>query len=286
MVVITTKNAAECTIAVVLVCAALVIVGVAAVVRWGGTPFPPPPEGHGVAVYVWYLATAVMSGVAAGITIAGAGGRLAMRLVAATSPESAQGVTTEAEETVGRITTGGSVGFVIFTALFFGLATGVLYLLIRRWLPAGRLSGLAYGLLLLVVFATRVDPLRADNRDFDIVGPSGVALAVFGALVVVHGMAVAAIAARYASALPVIGRDVRVVARYLPMAPLLLFIPFTIMAIVGGAAFVAARSAPGLVADLHSPRATVAGRVVLGLVVIVCIPGFVSAVIDIAGRGP
>lgn len=272
--------------AVVLVCAALVVVGVAAVLRWGGTPFPPPPDGDRVAVYLWYLATAVASGVAAGITIAGAGGRLAMRLVAATSPESAQGVETEAEQAVGRITAGGSVGFVIFTALLFGMASGVLYLLIRRWLPAGRLGGLVYGLLLLVVFATRIDPLRADNPDFDIVGPSGVALAVFGALVVVHGMAVAAIAARYATGLPLIGRSVRVLARYLPMAPLLFFVPFAIMAVVVGAVFVAVASAPGVVEDLRSPKATVVGRVVLALVAIACMPGFVSAVVDIAGRGP
>ena len=272
--------------AVVLVCAVLTAVGVAVVIRWGGTPFPRPPEGHAVAVYLWYLAAAVTGGVAAGLAIAGAGGRLAMRLMAVTSPDAAQGRLTEADETVGRITTGGSVGFVIFTALFFGLATGVIYLLIRRWLPGGRLGGLVYGLLLLVVFSTRIEPLRSDNRDFDIVGPSGVALAVFSTLVVMHGMAVAAIAARYAAALPLIRRDVRVIARYLPVLPLLSFLPFVFAAIVGGGVFVAARSAPGLVEDLRSRRATIAGRVVLGLVAAICLPGFVSAVADIAGRGP
>ena len=272
--------------AVVLVCAVLTAVGVAAVILWGGTPFPRPPEGHPVAVYLWYLAAGVTSGVAAGIAIAGAGGRLAMRLMAVTSPDAAQGVETEAQETVGRITAGGSAGFVLFTALFFGLATGVIYLLIRRWLPGGRLGGLVYGLLLLVLFSTRIDPLRADNRDFDIVGPSGVALAAFGALVVVHGMAVAAIAARYAAALPLIRRDVRVIARYLPLAPLLLLVPFVFAAVVGGGVFVAARSAPGLVENLRSRTATIAGRAVLGLVAALCLPGFVSAVADIAGRGP
>lgn len=272
--------------AVVLVCAVLTVLGLAAVLRWGGTPFPTPPVGHPVAVYLWYLVCAVMSGVGAGITIAGAGGRLAMRLMAVTSPEAAQGRVTEAEQIVGRITVDGTIGFILSTALFFGLPTGILYLLIRRWLPDGRVGGLVYGLLLLVVLATRIDPLRADNRDFDIVGPAGVALAAFGALVVVHGMAVAAIAARYASTLPLLERDTRVAVRYLPLAPLLLLLPFTVMAIAAGALFVGVWWMSDLRATFRSRRATVAGRVVLAVVALVALPGFVSAVSDIAGRGP
>jgi len=110
---------------------------------------------------------------------------------AATAGDAAQGRETEAEEIVGRITTGGSIGFIIFTGLFFGLATGALYLVIMRWLPPGRLGGLAYGLLLLSVAAPRIDPLRGDKPDFGIVGPGWVAVLVFSALVLVHGMLVA-----------------------------------------------------------------------------------------------
>lgn len=43
-----------------------------------------------------------------------------MRLLAATAGDAAQGRRTEAEEIVGRITTGGSIGFIVFTGLFFG----------------------------------------------------------------------------------------------------------------------------------------------------------------------
>ena len=176
---------------------------------WGGAPVRQPEfddtAGSGsVALaarrYIWYLAVAVVSGVGAGLFAAGAGGRLVMRLLAATAGDAAQGRETEAEEIVGRISTGGTVNFIVFAALVFGLATGVLYLLIRRWLPGGRLGGLVYGALLLVVLATRLEPLRADNPDFDIVGPGWVAATAFGTLVVMHGMLVAALAARYSSA--------------------------------------------------------------------------------------
>ena len=272
--------------AVVVVCVLLTLAGLAAAARWGGTPFPAPPEGHPVRVYLWNLVSAVAAGLAAGVTMAGAGGRLVMRLLAATSPAAAQGRVTEAEETVGRISASGTFFFILFAAAFFGLATGVVYLLIRRWLPGGRLGGLTYGLLLLVVAATRLEPLRSDNPDFDIVGPSGVALAAFAALVVAHGMAVAALAARYATTLPLIARDPRVVVRYLPLLPTLLFIPFVVMAVVVGAAFVVVRSRTSLGDVFRSRNATLAGRAVLALVALVCVPGFVSAMSDIAGRGP
>ena len=89
---------------------------------------------------------------------------------------------------MGKITVGGTIGFIVFTGLFFGLGTGALYLLIRRWLPRGRLGGLAFGGLLLVIAATRIEPLRRDNPDFDIVGPGWLNVAVFAALVVAHGI--------------------------------------------------------------------------------------------------
>lgn len=143
-------------------CGLLVLLGVVAVARWGGVKVKPPeaessPDLPSAGLvgrrYLWYLTLAVVSGVGSGLLVAGPGGRLAMRLLAATAGDAAQGRKTEAEEIVGRISVGGTIGLVIFVALFFGLATGVLFLLIRRWLPGGRLGGLTYGALLLVLAA-------------------------------------------------------------------------------------------------------------------------------------
>jgi len=122
--------------------------------------------------YLWYVAVAMASGATAGILAAGAGGRLVMRLLAVTAGADAQGQITEAEEIVGRITVDGTIGFVVFTGLFLGLPSAAGYLLLRRWLPAGRAAGLAYGALLLVVAGTRLEPLPRGNPDFDLVGPS------------------------------------------------------------------------------------------------------------------
>jgi len=205
-----------------------------------------------------------------------------MRLLAATAGDAAQGRETEAEEIVGRITTGGSIGFIIFTGLFFGLATGALYLVIRRWLPPGRLGGLAYGMLLLIIAAPRIDPLRADNPDFGIVGPGWVAVLVFAALVLVHGMLVAALAGRYSRTLPLPSLRRRTLLAY---APLLLLVPappvVVILSLIGLLAVGLSRAQP-VIKALRSHATAVAGRVVLAVVTIVALPGFVSAVMDIA----
>src|SRR3954454_22417619 len=160
--------------ALMLVCGVLLLAGVLAAVRWGGEAVQPPPPHErederpwvaSIRRYVWYLAVGVVAGIGAGVLVAGAGGRLIMRLLAVTADEKSRGLETEAEEIVGRITTGGTLTFIIFTALFLGLATGPLHLVIPPWLPAGWLAGLAFGALLLAALATRVDPLRADNSD-------------------------------------------------------------------------------------------------------------------------
>jgi hypothetical protein len=274
------------------VCGLLVLVGVAAVVLWGGRDFRPVTEWPGSSAgqrYLGNVTVAVTAGLGAGLLVAGAGGRLAMRLLAATAGDGAQGRVTEADEIVGRVTTGGTIGFVVFVGLFFGFATGILYLLLRRWLPAGRLGGVAYGGLLLVVAGTRIDPLRSGNPDFDIVGPGWLALAVFSAIVLTHGMLVAAIAARVSRTLRPFSLRSRAGLGYVPLALLLPVFPaLAAIGVVGAGTVLFARNspdaAPGTLGRLGDPRWLQAGRVVLGAAVLIALPGFVVAVAEIARR--
>jgi hypothetical protein len=277
---------------VMLTCGVLVLLGIAAVVRWGGLglqlsknlgergEFPSP--GAVASQYLWYVTVAVVSGIGSGLLIAGAGGRLAMRLLAATAGNAAQGRETEAEEIVGRITTGGSIGFIVFTGLFFGLATGALYLVIRRWLPPGRLGGLTYGMLLLVIAAPRIDPLRAENPDFGIVGPGWVAVLVFSALVLIHGMLVAALAGRYSRTLPPPSLRRRTLIAYAPLLLLIPAVPLAVILVVVGLLAVGISRTQAAIKAVRSHATAVAGRIVLAVGAIVALPGFVSAVIDIA----
>jgi hypothetical protein len=285
--------------AVIVVCVVLVLAGLAAVVRWGGltVPPPPPPALHTadptepppvslvVRRYLWYLTLAVTSGLVAGILAAGAGGRLVMRLLAVTAGPDAQGRITEAEQLVGRITVGGTLGFIVFTALFFGLASGMVYLLLHRWLPAGWAGGLAYGALLLIVAATRLEPLRRGNPDFDLVGPGWVSVATFALLVVFHGMLVAALAGRLSRAVPLVAAEPRAIAAHAPLLLLLPLAPVGVLAaIVGAVVVVVASRIPRVVAAVQARRLVVVGRAALAVAGLVVLPGFVSTVVDIVGR--
>ena len=92
----------------------------------------------------------ILGGIPAGLLVGGIGGRLIMRIL--TINHGGGG---------GEITAGGTFG-VIIAAGIFGLVGGFVYVLIRRWLPGGRLlKGLVFGLVLLCFFGTTL--LDPDN---------------------------------------------------------------------------------------------------------------------------
>jgi len=285
--------------AVILLCVVLVLAGLVAVVRWGGLAVEPPPvpapDAPGLTVpppvslvvrrYLWYLAVALLSGAAAGILAAGAGGRLVMRLLAVTAGVDAQGQITEAQEIVGRITIDGTIGFVVFTGLLFGPVSAAAYLLLRRWLPAGRAGGLAFGALLLVVAGTRLEPLRRSNPDFDLVGPGWVSVVAFTVLVVFHGMLVAALAGRLSRAVPLLAARPGAIGVHAPL--LLLVLPgpsVALMLIIVGVLVVLGSRIPSVVAAVHARPLVIVGRVALAVAGLVAFPGFASALLDISSR--
>lgn len=235
---------------VIATCVVLMLGGVAAVVLWGGLSLARSlgtaldngahDQGPGLRTYALM---ALVSGAGAGLLAAGAGGRLVMRVLAITSPDTAAGQLTEGGATIGEITFAGTLDFLGFAALFVGVPTGVLYLLLCRWLPTGRLGGVSFGGLLLVLAGTRVEPLRAGNFDFNLVGPRWLAVLCFTGIVLFHGMVVAAIAARLSHARPLPARR--------------------------PASHTAGR------------RWSITGQVGLVVVVLVALPGFVRAILDI-----
>ena len=199
----------------------LLVVGVVVTLRWGGIAYRPwdPEVGDGtdpaaavpavppsvrttVLRYLRGVAIALVAGFWAGALVTGPAVRLIMRLLAVTAGDDAQGGITEADEVVGQINLDGTIGLYIFGGLLPGLLSGAIYVLVRRWLPAGMLGGVVFGALHLVIAATRIDPLRPENPDFDLVGPGWLSVTTFGLACVFHGMAVAAIANRYSTELP------------------------------------------------------------------------------------
>ena len=282
---------------VIVGCIVLVVVGLLAIVRWGGLAVQPPPMptndepgptgrpavGLVVRRYLWYLTVAISAGVGAGILAAGAGGRLAMRLLAVTAGPTAQGRITEADQVVGRISAEGTLGFIVFTGLFFGGASGAAYLLLRRWLPGGRTGGVAFGALLLVLAGTRLEPLRPGNPDFDLVGPGWVSVAAFAALVLFHGMLLAALAGRLSRAVPLLALTPRAIIAHVPLLLLALGSVALVAAIIG-VAVVSASQVPAVAGVWRDRRLVTAGRVILSLVALAALPSFARAITDILGR--
>jgi hypothetical protein len=281
-------------VTVVIVCCALLAVGVAAVVRWGSLDIKAPGEplqaGATIAAtamrYWWWVGVLLYTGLTTGVFVVGPAGRLAMRILAATAGSAAQGRKTEADEIVGRITVGGTIGIFIFVGIFFGLLSALAYFAIRRFVPRGVLGGIVAGGALLAVAASRIDPLRRDNADFDLVGPGWLAIVIFASMALLQGMAVVAFAGRVAAALPEpsLARPITLVA-YAPLA--ILAVPTGIVPIVlilgFGMAVLIARTHRAL--DLlRSRNVLIAGRVALAILVVAALPVTVSALTSIAGR--
>jgi len=276
---------------IIAACVVVFAAGLFAVARWGGCAVATPDRLGAVAVgrmpvgelarrYVWWVTVAAVGGIGAGV-FATVGGRLVMRLLAATSPD-AQGRITEAAEVVGVISIPGTIALFIFGGLPAGVLSVLLYLVIRRWLPSGYLGGFCFGLLLLLLASTRLDPLRPGNFDFRIVGPGWLSLSTFGLLIVLHGMLVAALVARYSQSLPLLAtplraNDRRTIPRYWPLLLVLVLIPLVILALVGGVAVAVGSLLVRNTMWWHSRRLILAGRLLLVAAALVSLPSFVSA---------
>jgi hypothetical protein len=308
---------------IVVVCTLLLLVGTAMVIAWGGRPIRAPLASASAADlpvsspdlardarvddqisalrrYLWWANVGTVAALASGILVAWAGGRLVMRILAATSPASAQGRLTEAQANVGFPTIEGSIALLFFGGLPAGFAVAFIYLLIHRWLPAGRWAGPLLGVLLLLVFGASVEPFRADNIDFAIVGPGWLSVVLFSALAVLHGAVVAAVAGAFSGRLPLpSGQNWKY---YLPLLGAVLFVPAGFVLGVGAllvmvwAKLIPAVRARRLGIDNGQSsvrRPDAAGRAVavnwaarglLGLAAVAALPLFISAVTSIVSR--
>ncbi len=269
----------------------LFLAGVLAIWRWGDLELQkpweddevadPPPPSQFFRRYLWYVTITVVAGITSGVIMLGIGGRLVMRLLAATSSDSVQGRVTEAEEIIGKITLDGTIGFIVFFGIFGGLVTGVAYMLVRRLFPKGRLGGFIFGAVLLIALASRFDPLRPDNVDFNLVSPDWLAVLAFSAIFFGHGMLLGSIAGRVGRLLPLITKDLRTIARYIPLLLLIPVFPLAVPLAVGALLGFGASRAEGITWYLASENFLLVGRLAISVLVALSAPSFVSGVAEI-----
>ncbi|HEX2574770.1 MAG TPA: hypothetical protein VHK88_00385 [Aquihabitans sp.] len=281
----------------IAILALVLAIGVGLAWRWAPTPYralPPGSPGEDVGVrtgsvsarpdlrgpavaYLRGVSVVLVAGFWAGLLVTGPAVRLAMRLLAVTGGDRAQGMVTEANEVVGEIDLGGTIGLIIFGGILPGLLSAAIYLLVRRWLPEGRLGGLVFGLAHLVIGATRLDPLRPDNPDFGLVGPGWLSVLAFGLACILHGVAVAAFANRFSQRHPSPAGSARSRVRAgLPLVPpALLLIPGFVLLVpllVGLLVAVASARCHPIVRSLRNPATVLIGRLALGAVVVAFLP--------------
>ncbi len=275
-------------IVLMLGCGALVVVAAILAWRWRGYALRLPtwaaPIDSGSArpsrAFAWLAAVALLTGLLVGVLVVGPAGRLAMRLLAATSPE-AQGRITEADQVVGQISLSGTLAFFIFVGVPFGLVVGVAYALAAFILPRGMVGGAVFGVAALVVFGSTVDPLRSDNPDFDIVGPGWLSVATFAVMAVLTGVLTAPLAGRVGAALadPKAWWAAWMVPVGLVAVAVLAAVPLALVAALAGVlVFVAALSISARSRGRYWRRGKTAIQAALGIAVVVAVPGFVSAV--------
>ena len=189
---------------VLLVALCTLAVGVAALVAWRWRHLPVAADREPGATTarsaaldaVRTLACVLTAGFVAGVSVVGFGGRLVMRILAATAGDGAQGRRTEAGETVGEISVGGTISFFIFGAILIPLAASFVFILLRRlWRAEAWIAGLVFGVILLGTFGVD-DPLAPDNVDFVILSPLWLAVTLVSATALLFGVTFAAIAAR------------------------------------------------------------------------------------------
>ncbi len=277
---------------IVVVCIVLLLAGGVIALRWGHLrltpPWDPDPDPdpdlgwkERLPRVAWFAAVHFWAALGTGLLVVGPGGRLIMRLLAVTSGDGAQGKLTEAEEVVGDITVGGTIGFVVFVGIGGGVLLAVLFTVTRKWLPPGRLGALALGVGTSVLLATRVEPLRPDNEDFAIVGPGWLSVVTFLGLGLLAFLTFAAIAGRVGRSLPMISKRPRVLVRYLPLG---LIVPLGTIFVFG---VVCITLAIGLLSQSwfrkawSDQRVTLAGRLALAAVVVAFLPSFVGDVSEI-----
>lgn len=223
------------------------------------------------------LGAVVSAGVITGVLVLGLGGRLVMRLLAATSGAGAQGQLTEAGERVGEITTGGTIGFLVFVGVLGGLVTALGYLLVRRWLPrtAGP-AGLVCGVILVGTLGV-LDPFSPDNVDFAILRPRWLAIVAVVATGLLFAVSYTAVAARLDQFVGQARRRRWVVCAAIPLT---LFPPMVLYTVVYIGGRVAARGR--VEAALSRPLPRLSGQVLVAMATLATLSIAVTAAARIA----
>jgi hypothetical protein len=162
------------------------------------------------------MCAVLAAGLCGGFLGFGLGGRLMMRLLAATSPD-ATGRETDAGEIVGEVTTGGTVFLVVFLTVM-GLVGALVVHAARPLLPANSLAaGAVVGAIGGGILIGPTGLLNPDNADFEILEPTWLAVVLCVATIAVGALTTAVLLDRWVARWPAPALSIRGVAGLAPL---------------------------------------------------------------------
>jgi hypothetical protein len=222
---------------------------------------------------------ATVSGIIVGIPVIGLLSRVAMRVLAVTSGDAVQGAFSDDAEKIGQITAGGTIGFVLIAGVFFGVVGGWLYALARPVLPAnGRRRALASAAIATVIGTSFL--VKPNSRDFAILQPLWLAVALFATVAFLFGLLVSIVAERLRNFYETAPLRLPHVLAFAPMLLLLPGFALLVPGLVVGVIFALVRAG-------RTPRwLIVAGRVGLTAVTVALAINGVVHISQLESRDP
>jgi hypothetical protein len=131
---------------------------------------------------------AAFGGLVAGFLVGGVGGRAAMFVLRLTSSDGVRGIESDDGFTIGEFSV--QTFFLLIATTLVGGILGLLYFLVRRWLPRRGRPALAAAFFAVVGGALVIEP---DGVDFTLLAPEWLAVALFVALPAAYGAAYGAL---------------------------------------------------------------------------------------------
>ncbi len=223
------------------------------------------------------VATAAVAGSLTGAVIGGLGGRVAMFVLRLTSDPALRGLKTDDDFTIGIFS--GATLFLVIVTTVLGILGGLVYLVVRGWLP-GRARPWLFGGLTGIVGGATV--IRPGGIDFTLLDPLGLAVALFIALPAAYGVAVSLLVERFLADGSAFSRSKALIAGFVLLLPLGFFglIGVAVLALIL-AAVLLGRAAPEMASLWTSPPVAWIGRAGLVAVAILWGAALVRDVVEV-----
>jgi hypothetical protein len=141
-------------------------------------------------------------GLALGILLGGIGGRAAMRIIFLADPDS-DGPPLAGDFHAGTITMEGTF-LVVTTGAALGAAGGLLYVVVRRWLPGSAAwRSVVYGLFLVVIYSGG-PLLRGERLELHMFEPPLLGITLLASLVLLYGLSLPLLVDRFDTHVPAV----------------------------------------------------------------------------------